>query len=182
MGEVCGASGHLSEQTRRALSYRASGISLIATKVADGVAACLTNSVTLVCPIQNLILVCLSSKFLNHTGLSKDQIVGLSILSTHHEYLADRLMAGPNLLEVEDQRRSDGNVDSAAVTVPAAVCSLEGTIEDTTLLHSSVLIVVRVVKVGQAVDSAALLSWRGHYEPLGWTQSEADRAIGLSRH
>jgi flavin reductase (DIM6/NTAB) family NADH-FMN oxidoreductase RutF len=182
MGEHHGSLTELSQQMRRALSYRASALAMIATRIEGDVAACLTSSVTLVCPKQNLLLICLSQNFLKYGALRVNQRIGLSILSASHEHLADSLLAGPNFLKIEEQVRCGINGAPASLTVSDAVSSLECRIENVTPLHDLVLVVARVEKVGPATDTAALLTWRGQYEPLGWTQSDAEKAIGLSRH
>jgi flavin reductase (DIM6/NTAB) family NADH-FMN oxidoreductase RutF len=105
---------------------------------------------------------------------------GVSVLAASHAEIADRF---GRVARVE---ASSDDFEGSWVTAPSgvalrsdAIVALECEVEEIIDRHGRAIIIGCVCNVFKIGGSGALVSWRGAYNSIGWTDDEVRRAVGL---
>jgi flavin reductase (DIM6/NTAB) family NADH-FMN oxidoreductase RutF len=105
---------------------------------------------------------------------------GVSVLAASHAEIADRFERGA-LVEArsDDFEGSWATGPSGVVLRSDAVAALECEAEEIIDRHGRAIVIGQIRNVFKIGGSGALVSWRGAYNSIGWTDDEVRRAVGL---
>jgi len=169
------------EGYRAAMRQLAGGVCLV-THATDGTRVGLTaTSVASLTLDPPTLIVCLNRASSTYSGLAKGAVFGVSVLGADHSALADRFLKGARIAARE--RRDGGDWVAPASGVPLlaeAAAAFDCQLDDILESHGCAIVVGRVRAARASGKSSALVSWRGAYNPLGWTDDEISRAVGLT--
>jgi flavin reductase (DIM6/NTAB) family NADH-FMN oxidoreductase RutF len=105
---------------------------------------------------------------------------GVSVLAASHAELADRFGRGAPVEAVpEDCDGSWVTAPSGVVLRSDALAAFECESEEVIQRHGRAIVIGRIRNVFKIGGSGALVYWRGAYNPIGWTDDEVRRAVGL---
>jgi flavin reductase (DIM6/NTAB) family NADH-FMN oxidoreductase RutF len=105
---------------------------------------------------------------------------GVSVLAASHAEIAERFGC------VARVEASSDDFEGTWVTAPSrvvlrsdAIAALECEVEEIIERHERAIIIGCIRNVFKIGGSGALVSWRGAYNSIGWTDDEVRRAVGL---
>jgi flavin reductase (DIM6/NTAB) family NADH-FMN oxidoreductase RutF len=105
---------------------------------------------------------------------------GVSVLAASHAEIADRFGRGaPVEAGADDCEGSWVAAASSVVLRSDAVAAFECESEEIIDRHGRAIVIGRIRNVFKIGGSGALVYWRGAYNPIGWTDDEVRRAVGL---
>lgn len=106
---------------------------------------------------------------------------GVSVLGADHSALADRFLKGARIAAWEHRDGGDWVAPASGVPLLAeAAAAFDCQLDDILESHGCAIVVGRVRGARASGKSSALVSWRGAYNQLGWTDDEISRAVGLT--
>jgi flavin reductase (DIM6/NTAB) family NADH-FMN oxidoreductase RutF len=105
---------------------------------------------------------------------------GVSVLAASHAEIAVRFGRGiPVETSPDDFEGSWVTAATGVVLRSDAVAALECEAEEIIDRHGRAIVIGRIRSVFRIGGPGALVYWRGAYNPIGWTDDEVRRAVGL---
>ena len=105
---------------------------------------------------------------------------GVSVLAASHAEIADHFGCGALVEPSADDFEGNWVAAASGVVLRSdAVAALECESEEIIDRHGRAIVIGRIRNVFKIGGSGALVYWRGAYNPIGWTDDEVRRAVGL---
>lgn len=165
---------------RAALRHLAGGVCVITAGEGDQRTGLTATSVSALSAEPPTVMFGLNRSSSSYAVLRQHGRFAVNLLSAEQKQVADRFAgrggeAGPARYDGAAWTQGGGG----ALLLQGALASLACDVEETIERHSHAIVIGRVREIRLGGADAALLYWRGDYERLGWTASEALSALGL---
>jgi flavin reductase (DIM6/NTAB) family NADH-FMN oxidoreductase RutF len=166
---------------REAMRQIACGVSVITLGASEDRAGLTATSVSPLSAEPPALLVCVDRGSLSYPALTRLGAFAVNVLAADQREVAE-LFAGGSAFSGPERFRAGrwltlpGGVSALADSVAVFECEVDELIERR--LHA--IVIGRVRRVLAGGGSGALVSWRGSYDPVGWSSDEIARAVGLS--
>jgi flavin reductase (DIM6/NTAB) family NADH-FMN oxidoreductase RutF len=164
---------------QEAMRQIACGVSVITLGTGEDRAGLTATSVSPLSADPPALLVCVDRRSLSTPALARLGAFAVNVLAADQRDIAE-LFAGGSPLKGPERFKAGrwltlpGGVSALAGSVAVFECEVDELIERR--LHA--IVIGRVRRVFAGGGSGALVSWRGWYDQVGW--SEIARAVGLS--
>jgi flavin reductase (DIM6/NTAB) family NADH-FMN oxidoreductase RutF len=158
-----------------------SGVSVVTFRLGEERAGLTATSVSSLSDDPPRVLVSVRCDAAVAPPLVRPGAFAVNVLAADQRELAERFAAGANF------RESTPFQGWRWLPLPSGTCCLADTavvldcdVDESLERHGHAIMIGRVRRVLPGRGAGALISWRGGYDQVGWTNDEISRAIGLS--
>jgi flavin reductase (DIM6/NTAB) family NADH-FMN oxidoreductase RutF len=169
------------ESFRAAFRELASGVCVVTIGAGSERSGLTAVSVAPLSAEPPALLVCVDRSAPSYPEIQRVGRFAVNVLAADQREIAERFSSGAH---AEGAERFAGCrsviLPDGGFCLADSIAALDCVVEEQIDRHASGIVIGRVRRVLARGGAGALLSWRGAYEQVGWTETEISRAIGLS--
>jgi flavin reductase (DIM6/NTAB) family NADH-FMN oxidoreductase RutF len=162
----------------RATRRLVAGVCVVTRGIGD---ACRGVTASPLCSDPPTLVICVPRCSSIFPSLARGDMFGVSALSANQTEFARKFSGRSGARD--DEAFSKGGWRAAfhdVMILREAAATFACEVEDVFERHGHGVVIGRVRGAASASESGALVRWRGGYDPIGWSDEEVARAVGLT--